>query len=231
VTAPDDSARLAAVLVPVRHVLLDFDGPVCSVFATFPAAEVARALCRAVVGPDGVVPEAWGAESDPLALYRRIADDRPDLTATADQALTALEEKAVVGARPTEGADAFLRACASSGRSVWIVTNNATAAASAYLAAWELSHLVSGVFGRIPSDPSSMKPSPRLLLDAMSAAGTDPGECVFIGDAVRDVEAGHAAGVPTIGYANKSGKAERLVDAGARAVSRAMTVLAIQMMC
>jgi phosphoglycolate phosphatase len=215
VTAPDDSARLAEVLAPVRHVLLDFDGPVCSVFATFPAAEVARALCRAVVGPDDVVSEAWRTESDPLALYRRIADDRPDLTAAADQALTALEEKAVAGARPTEGADAFLSACASSGRSVWIVTNNATAAASAYLAARELSHLVSGVFGRVPGDPSSMKPSPRLLLDAMGTAGAAPGECVFIGDAVRDVEAGYAAEVPTNGYANKPGKAARLRVAGA----------------
>ena len=43
-TAPEE---LAAIFAPVRHVLLDFDEPVCSIFAGFPAADVAQRL-RAV---------------------------------------------------------------------------------------------------------------------------------------------------------------------------------------
>lgn len=215
--------QLTDVLRPVKHVLLDFDGPVCSVFAGFPAREVARGLARTVAGADGDVPADWAAETDPLALLRHIADVRPDLTAAADQALSTLEEKAVAGARPTPGAEALLRACVDSGRSVWVVSNNSGAAITAYLAAHDLAGLVAGVFGRREGDPTSMKPNPRLLLDAMTAAGATPAECVFIGDAVRDVEAGHAAGVPTVGYANKPGKAEHLAAAGATTVVDALS--------
>ncbi|WP_328914625.1 MULTISPECIES: HAD family hydrolase [unclassified Streptomyces] len=70
-----------------------------------------------------------------------------------------------------------------------------------------------------------MKPNPRLFLDAMTAIGVTPAECVFIGDAVRDVEAGHAAGIPTIGYANKPGKAERLAEAEAITVVDTMSAI------
>ncbi|MGR6997287.1 HAD family hydrolase [Yinghuangia aomiensis] len=49
---------------------------------------------------------------------------------------------------------------------------------------------------------------------------------MFIGDAVRDVEAGHAAGVQTIGYANKPGKGERLATAERSAVVDSMGLVA-----
>ncbi|MBB4914440.1 HAD family hydrolase [Streptosporangium saharense] len=71
-----------------------------------------------------------------------------------------------------------------------------------------------------------MKPSPRLLLDAMDATGSVPTEWVFIGDAVRDVEIGDAAGVSTIRYANKPGKDTYLAAAGAVAVVKSMKAIA-----
>lgn len=56
--------------------------------------------------------------------------------------------------------------------------------------------------------------------------GARPGECVFIGDASRDVEAGDAAGVPTIGYANKPGKDAKLAAAGAVVIVDSMQLIA-----
>ncbi|QRX92034.1 HAD family hydrolase [Streptomyces noursei] len=219
--APEE---LASVLAPVRHVLLDFDGPVCSVFAGFSAPDVARRLVELLSGPDG--PPPGHDESDPLALLRRIADEREDLVPVADEALAQLEMEAVDLAQPTPGGVAFLEACAASGRSVWMVSNNATVAIERYLDAHGLRRLVAGQFGRVSGQPKSMKPSPQLLSAAMTAAEAKPGDCIFVGDAVRDVEAAHAAGMEAIGYANKPGKDAALTEAGATAVSTSMDDLA-----
>ncbi|MFC3983206.1 HAD family hydrolase [Streptosporangium jomthongense] len=220
------NADLAEVLRPVKHVLIDFDGPICSVFAGLPAPEVAQRLRAALFSNGERASTSWESETDPLALLRRISIERPDLVAMADAALTRLEEEAVQLAHPTPGGETVLRACAESGRTVWLVSNNASSAIRAYLNARGLNSQVAGVFGRVPGDPASMKPSPRLLLDAMDVAGSVPAECVFIGDAVRDVEAGDAADVSTVGYANKPGKDSSLAAAGAVAVVGSMKVIA-----
>ncbi|MFI5756557.1 HAD family hydrolase [Streptomyces sp. NPDC051569] len=218
---------LADVLRPVKHVLLDFDGPVCSVFAGLPAPDVARQLYGALLPVLTVdAPADWAAETDPLALLRHVADMRPDLAATADETLTRLEVEAVALAERTVGGEAVIRACAESGRSVWIISNNSGDAIRAYLDDHGLSGDIAGVFGRVPGDPTSMKPNPRLLLDALSAASTAPASCVFVGDAARDVQAGRAVEVATIGYANKPGKEAKLVAAGAVAVTDSMDAIA-----
>ncbi len=217
---------LTDVLRPVKHVLLDFDGPVCSVFAGLPAPEVAQRLREGLLATGEQAPPGGEDEVDPLALLRLISDARPDLTGIADSMLAALESEAVRAGRPTPGGESVLLACAHSSRTVSVVSNNAGVAIETYLADHGLSGYVSGVFGRAPGDPSSMKPNPRLLLEAMEAAGTRPEECVFIGDAARDVEAGDAASIPTIGYANKPGKGARLAAAGAIAIVDSMQVIA-----
>lgn len=220
-TTPEE---LASILAPVRHVLLDFDGPVCSVFAGFPAADVARRLADLLTGPDGPPP---GHElADPLAMLRRIADVRPELVPAADRALTAMEVEAVTRARPTEGAVQFLKACAATDRQVWLVSNNATAALDWYVNAHQLKPLVAGCFGRVPGKPKSMKPSPELLLAALRIAQAEPTDGIFIGDAVRDIEAAHAAGMLAFGYANKPGKKEALARMGAVMVMNTMEALA-----
>ncbi|MET9177909.1 HAD-IA family hydrolase [Kitasatospora aureofaciens] len=218
--------QLADVLRPVKHVLLDFDGPVCSVFAGLPAPEVARRLRDGLLAAGEQAPAGAEDETDPLALLRLVSEARPDLTESTDAALAALEAEAVRVSRPTPGGESVLRAAARSGRLVSVVSNNAGAAIEAYLTEYGLSDYVVGVFGRAPGDPSSMKPNPRLLLEAMEAAGTGPEYCIFIGDAARDVEAGEAAGVPTIGYANKPGKDAKLAAAGAVVTVDSMELIA-----
>ncbi|MFF2118233.1 HAD family hydrolase [Kitasatospora sp. NPDC058184] len=218
--------QLADLLRPVKHILLDFDGPVCSVFAGLPAPEVARRLREGLLAAGEQAPAGAEDETDPLALLRLVADARSDLTASTDAALAALETEAVRVARPTPGGESVLRAAVRSGRLISVVSNNAGAAIEAYLAEYGLSAYVAGVFGRAPGDPSSMKPNPRLLLEAMEAAGTGPEHCIFVGDAARDVEAGEAAGVPTIGYANKPGKDVKLAAAGAIVIVDSMQFVA-----
>jgi len=42
------------------------------------------------------------------------------------------------------------------------------------------------------------KPHPAPLLEAARRMGVPPGECVYVGDDLRDVQAGHAAGMATV---------------------------------
>jgi N-acetyl-D-muramate 6-phosphate phosphatase len=42
------------------------------------------------------------------------------------------------------------------------------------------------------------KPHPAPLLHAATLAGVAPGECIYVGDAERDVQAAHAAGMPAV---------------------------------
>jgi N-acetyl-D-muramate 6-phosphate phosphatase len=45
---------------------------------------------------------------------------------------------------------------------------------------------------------SERKPHPMPMLHAAKLAGIDPDECVYVGDAERDVQAAHAAGMPAL---------------------------------
>jgi len=47
-------------------------------------------------------------------------------------------------------------------------------------------------------DTSAHKPDPAPLLAAASKLGVEPADCVYIGDAVHDVQAAHAAGMEVI---------------------------------
>jgi N-acetyl-D-muramate 6-phosphate phosphatase len=42
------------------------------------------------------------------------------------------------------------------------------------------------------------KPHPRPLLHAAALAEVDPGDCIYVGDAERDVQAAHAAAMPAL---------------------------------
>jgi phosphoglycolate phosphatase len=63
-----------------------------------------------------------------------------------------------------------------------------------------------------------MKPNPAPIRRAALAVDTDPTRCVLIGDSTSDIEGGRIAGVRTIGFANKAGKAPLLVRSGADAI-------------
>jgi beta-phosphoglucomutase-like phosphatase (HAD superfamily) len=71
-----------------------------------------------------------------------------------------------------------------------------------------------------------MKPNPEPILTAASGLGVAPAACVLVGDSTTDVEASRAAGVCSIGYANKPGKVERLERAGADAIVTSMADIA-----
>jgi phosphoglycolate phosphatase len=89
-----------------------------------------------------------------------------------------------------------------------------------------LTDLVRIVEGRDRSDPQLMKPHPNVLLRTLRDLNAPAESAAIVGDSITDIEAGLAADVWTIGYANKPGKDEAMREAGADVVLDSMAELA-----
>ncbi|MEU2662272.1 HAD-IA family hydrolase [Micromonospora sp. NPDC007220] len=208
------AADLAKVIDRARVILLDFDGPVCSIFAQHSASTVAHELRRMLVDQAVTLPPEILAERDPLAVLRFTATlGRPAVVRLVDQAMTREEVTAARTAEPTPYGREVIVAAHQTGRRVAVVSNNSAASVHAYLSARRLTSYVHPVIGRPEAAPERMKPDPFPVLAAVRELGAQPTECVLVGDSVSDIEAAHAAGVAAIGYANKPGKRERFAAA------------------
>ncbi|KOX14661.1 haloacid dehalogenase [Micromonospora sp. NRRL B-16802] len=218
---------LGRLLGEVGAVLLDFDGPVCSIFAGYPAPQVAAELVEVLRRRGVEVSPDFASEPDPLEVLRRIsvAGDHA-ITRAVEDALCAAERRAVETAKPTPYGREVIVAARQAGMSVAVVSNNSAGAVTAYLAAHRLAGYVSPVVGRAYADPDRMKPNPEPILRAVRAVGEPSKRCVLIGDSLSDIEGARAADVRAIGYANRSSKANALRAAGADLVITSMSELA-----
>ncbi len=208
-------------LLAARPVLLlDFDGPVCSVFAGLPSRQVAEQLGRAIGIP---LPTELGATSDPFDILEFAAAFSPSVAKAAERELTRLEVEAVAVATPTPQAHAVIER-ASARQTVAIVSNNSVAAIDTYLRMHGLRAAVAGIYARTSAD-TRLKPAPDLLNLALAATGYGPDHATFTGDSVTDLQAAHSARVPAIAYANKPGKAERFAPYEPAVTIRSMSDL------
>ncbi|MEU7806851.1 HAD family phosphatase [Micromonospora chalcea] len=221
------NADLGRLLGEVRAVLLDFDGPVCSIFAGYPAPQVAAELVDVLRRCGVDVPPNLANEPDPLEVLRRTgAAGDHDTTRAVEDALCAAERRAVETAEPTPYGREVIVAAQQAGVPVAVVSNNSAGAVTAYLAAHRLAGYVSPVVGRAYADPDRMKPNPEPILQAARAVGELPSGCVLVGDSLSDIEGARAAGVPVIGYANRVGKADAFRAVGADVVITSMADVA-----
>lgn len=217
---------LTELVSRTRALMLDFDGPVCSVFAGYPAPEIADQL-RRLLGQLGVpVSAELKEDDDPLSIYRHSVTGGPAVVATVHEALVAAELEAVATAAPTPGAVDVIAAAVEGGQRLAVVSNNAADAVAAYLQRHRLADQIEYVAARRTPDPTLMKPNPRFLIDAATALGVAVNASALVGDSATDAEAAKAAGAYAIGLANKPGKARRLSAAGADVVIESMTTLA-----
>ncbi|WP_410656537.1 HAD family hydrolase [Amycolatopsis sp. lyj-112] len=189
------------------HVFLDFDGPVCDVFAELPAREVADRLKR-LVGPD--LPAEVAASADPFDVLAYAVSCGPNAAHVVERQLSRLEGEAVSLIAPAPGALETIREWGAQGFTVTIVSNNSVDAIRSFLTVHELTSHVRRISARTTSDPDHLKPNPTLLQAAMRALGASPGQCVMIGDSVADILAARAAGIASIALASASEKRKRL---------------------
>ncbi|WBB78616.1 HAD family phosphatase [Micromonospora sp. WMMD882] len=221
------NADLHRLMAGIDAILLDFDGPVCSVFAGYPAPRVAAELVD-VLRKQGVdVPSDLAIEPDPLEVLRRTgaAGDQA-VTQAVEDALCEAERHAVETAEPTPYGREVIVAARQAGVPVAVVSNNSAGAVKAYLTSHRLAAYVSPVIGRAYADPDRMKPNPEPILQAVRALNNAASRCVLIGDSVSDIDGARTAGVQVIGYANRPSKIKALRAAGANAVIGSMSEIA-----
>lgn len=224
-TSPTDTdAQLGQLLSGARVLLLDFDGPVCHLFAGHPAHEVADAV-RAYAtehGADLSEPHS----GDPLVLLRVAYQHSAEFGRDVEAFVIGHETRAAQTATPTDGAHDTIAAASAAGLDVLVVTNNSERAVRTYLARHGLTDHVAHIVGRPFGQPGRMKPAPDLITAALDISRAKPSDAVFVGDSITDVLAGNAVDVATVGYAKRLDRAQGLADADAVLVTDSMTTIA-----
>jgi len=190
-------------------VILDFDGPMCNVFAGYPAATIASELKQRLV-EGGWPAESLPATSDPHQILRLVAEQRPDLASTVETALAAAEAIAVETAIETPGLAPLLAQLRKWGVPVAIASNNHAGAIRRWLA--QRGYSIDHVVGRDPASPATMKPAPDVVIAALALLSVDAHRAIFVGDAASDAAAANGAGCPFVAYANKRHKLELFAD-------------------
>ncbi|MFB7261071.1 HAD family hydrolase [Streptomyces nojiriensis] len=220
---PKQADALDKVLSASQAILFDFDGPICDVFSHLPAPSVAAELASLLAALAPALEDSARTTDDPMKVHRLSWEGGSAALAAVEAALTAAEIRAVkVAGAPTKGAVESLHAANEAGRRVAVVSNNSAECVRKYLSLHGIAGVVDEVIGRPALRPDLMKPSPHPLLTAAAAFSIPPGFTVLIGDSVSDIEAAHAAGARSLGYANKPRKQVALEQAGADVVVLSM---------
>lgn len=182
-------------------VLFDFDGTLADT-ATDLAAAANRQRERAGLSPlpvEQLRPVASQGARGLLRVALDLTAQSPGYEDARVQFLRDYEDNIAVHTRLFPGIAELLAQLDASGTDWGIVTNKAT-----YLTLPLVKHLgldtVSTVVVCGDTTPHA-KPHPAPLLHAASQAGHDPGHCLYVGDDLRDIQAGHAAGMLTIAAA------------------------------
>lgn len=220
-------ANVAAKLVhQARAVLLDFDGPICPVFAGYVAHEVATAVSRVAAARGVTLTPA--DPHDPISVFRATAGLNEEIIGAVQDALVYEEREALSRTSPIPGVWDVIAQLDKEGHVIAVVTNNGAEPVTDFLVKHGLADFVDAIIGRDPTRPEQLKPSPVLVERALADLDVEAPGAVFVGDSISDVEAGRAAGVPVIGFANKPGKYERLRLAGAHTIITNMSALTSQ---
>jgi HAD superfamily hydrolase (TIGR01549 family) len=209
---------LGEILNKSKALMLDFDGPVCSVFSGISASYVAQELRNHLSRHH---PEPLPADirntNDPFEILYYAAELGATQAARVELILQACETAAVTSARINPHTRLLIEKWNQLGLPLAIVSNNSFKAIKHYV---ELLNLPSEIeiFARSSSNVKHLKPSPYLLECAVEELGLQPASCAFIGDSESDLLAGEAAGVPVIGYGNKRPKVDRFQQMSFRCV-------------
>ena len=221
-----DYAALSAIIARTRYLLLDFDGPICSIYSGLPAPKVADQLKTLFPGE---LPDEIASTPDPIEVFCYSATISDEMAARVEAEMADLEVAAVAIAEPTPYVHEVVASARESGRVIAVVSNNSSRAVNAYLDRHGLSDGIRLVVGRTSHDPALLKPNPHLIGEAVRGLDASPAASTLVGDSLTDIEAAHRAAVASIGYANEPGKRDRMTQLQAGAVITSMADLALSL--
>ena len=225
---PSPYAALDAILGRARHLIFDFDGPVCDLTAAMPP-DTASQLRARLNSPAADLPPAIAGTTDPIEILRYAAAISPAAAARIDTRLTEIEVAAATTAVPAPYADEVLAACRDSGRTAAILSSHSARAVSSYLSAHDLAGQIHHVIAPGNYPPGHLQTSPHLIEDTVRAVGATPAECALITASITGIEAARTTGAHSIGYATTPDTSEHLTAAGARSVIPSLADLTLRL--
>ncbi|MFB7286456.1 HAD family hydrolase [Actinacidiphila glaucinigra] len=227
----DEASQARLTSVGIECVLLDFDGPICRLFAGHPAS-VAASRLKARLGDLSLLPPELAGTDDPHGLLWEIATgsggNAREVSAELNALLAKEEVVAAASATVTPGTADLVRGLRARGLHLGVVSNNGWEAIRNVLLATHLLELFDGPIVGRPDDARLMKPDGFMLREAVKQLGTKPERCLFVGDSWRDAEAARQVGVNFVGYAKSARKRREMTKANAkRVVSRMQDVMGL----
>jgi beta-phosphoglucomutase-like phosphatase (HAD superfamily) len=218
-------AALDNVLASARHLLLDFDGVVCRLYATQPWPLAADRL-RAVLSEHGLpLPETINVTTDPLAVLSFAATINRELAEQADAELTECELGAVSTAEPIGYVHDVIASARESGRTATVISTCSARAVNAYLERTNLADLVGLGVARTPDHPASTS-VPSLIGRVAGLLDTDASACAIVATSADVLDGALKTGAAVIAYASAPAVP---VHAHAEAVVTSLTDLALRL--
>jgi len=181
----------------LRAVLFDMDGTLLDTAPDF------IAVCQAMLAAHGRAPiddqriqdvVSGGARAMVAATFD-MDPEAPGFEALRQEFLDRYQEHCAVLTRPYDGMPELLESIERS-RLIWgVVTNKPVRFAAPIMEQLGLAERSKVLV--CPDHVKNSKPDPEMLLLACSQLKVDPSEVLFIGDDLRDIESGRAAGTKT----------------------------------
>lgn len=192
---------IRSLLDEADHVLIAFDGPLCSVFDPNTARATAQRL-RLLLDPN--LPRDVARTGDPFEVLRYAISCGENTAYVLERQLSAYEAEAVAFGAATEGAVGAARTLNSSGHTVTAVGNQSVQTIRLFLAVHDLLDTVRRISARVDACTTKLLPDPFLLSQVVEALATVPRRCLFITATAADADAAQAIGIPVLGYGASS---------------------------
>lgn len=183
----------------LKAVLFDLDGTLIDTAADF--IRLIQAMCqqqqRPIVDAELIRSQvSEGARAMVHLVFPELALDSAELLQYRQQFLDEYAKQICVDTTLFAGMDDFLKTLEQKHIAWGIVTNKPRALTEALLDALDLTQRCSVVV--CPDDVKHTKPDPEPMFLACQQLGIDANQCIYVGDHPRDIDAGRAAGMPTV---------------------------------
>lgn len=183
----------------LKAVLFDLDGTLIDTAADF--IRIIQAMCqqqqRPIVDAELIRSQvSEGARAMVHLVFPELALDSAELLQYRQQFLDEYAKQICVDTTLFAGMDDFLKTLEQKHIAWGIVTNKPRALTEALLDALDLMQRCSVVV--CPDDVKHTKPDPEPMFLACQQLDIDANQCIYVGDHPRDIDAGRAAGMPTV---------------------------------
>lgn len=182
----------------LTSVLFDLDGTLLDTAGDFMEIIQAMRADRGLpaVDPDLVRPTVSNGSVGMICAAFEIRPDQPGFDDLREDFLNRYDTHLAVFTRPFPGISPLLDWLDSEKLPWGVVTNKLSRFSIPLMEAMNLAERCRSLV--CPDQVTHSKPHPEPLFKACADMRVDPGHSVFVGDHLRDIQAGRAAGMPTV---------------------------------